>query len=117
MCEYVNSNWDHLAVHLASYLMWRLNWIHPFFGGNGRSARAISYLVLCARLGFRLPGEKTIPELIIADREPYYAALRQADAAWAEGRLDLTAMEGLMSSLLADQLLGVYSKATGKSPA
>ncbi|MBL8221394.1 MAG: Fic family protein, partial [Bryobacterales bacterium] len=31
-------------------VMWRLNWIHPFFGGNGRTARSASYLVLCASL-------------------------------------------------------------------
>jgi Fic family protein len=82
MCDYVNVNWDKTAIHLAAYLMWRINWIHPFFGGNGRTARATAYLVLCARLGFTLPGTKTIPDLIVADRDPYYQALRQADDAW-----------------------------------
>jgi Fic family protein len=94
--------------------MWRMNWIHPFFGGNGRSARAISYLVLCARLGFVLPGEKTIPEFIAEERTPYYRALRDADAAWNEGRLDVSRMESLMSSLLAKQLVQIHEKATGK---
>jgi len=67
--------------------MWRINWIHPFFGGNGRTARALSYLVLCAKLGFRLPGNKTIPDFIVESREPYYTALRKADAAWSDGKL------------------------------
>lgn len=103
------------AVHLASYSMWRINWIHPFFGGNGRTARAASYLILCAKLGFALPGEITIPELIVENREPYYSALRSADAAWAgERKLDISTMEQLMEDLLAEQLVGIHEKATGK---
>ena len=40
MCDYVNEQWrDAAAIHLAAYLMWRLNWIHPFADGNGRTAR------------------------------------------------------------------------------
>jgi Fic family protein len=115
MCIYVNANWDKTAIHLASYLMWRVNWIHPFFGGNGRTARAIAYLVLCARLGFTLPGTKTIPDLIVAEREPYYQALRQGDAAWEAGSLDVSEMESLMSALLAQQLADIHRQATGKS--
>jgi Fic family protein len=93
--------------------MWRANWIHPFFGGNGRTARAIAYLIMCARLGFRLPGTQTIPDLIVAERDPYYRALRESDDAWEKGSLDLTAMEGLMSSLLAQQLVAIHDQATG----
>jgi Fic family protein len=115
MCDYVNANWDKTAIHLAAYLMWRINWIHPFFGGNGRTARALAYLALCARLGFTLPGTKTIPELIIADRDPYYEALRHADEAWEAGSLDVGMMESLMSSLLAKQLADIHRLATGKS--
>jgi Fic family protein len=115
MCAYINGNWTKPAVHLASYAMWRLNWIHPFFGGNGRTARAFSYLVLCAGLGFALPaGDKTIPELIVENREPYYEALRSADDAWTHDRLDLSAMEDFIGSLLAKQLLAVHELATGK---
>jgi len=115
MCDYVNVNWDRTAIHLASYLMWRINWIHPFFGGNGRTARAAAYLVLCAKLGFTLPGTNTIPDLIVADRDPYYQALRQADEAWKGSSVDVSMMESLMSSLLAKQLADVHRRATGKS--
>ena len=93
MCGYVRSNWDKPAPHLASYLMWRVNWIHPFFGGNGRTARAAP--VMCARLGFVLPGAKTIPDLTVEDREPYYAALHKADENWQSGRFDVSDMESL----------------------
>lgn len=115
MCAYVTDNWETAtAAHLSAYLMWRMNWVHPFFGGNGRTARAISYLVLCAKLGFVIPGSKTIPEMISDDRDPYYAHLRTSDAAWAEGRLDVSEMEDLLSDLLAEQLVQIHEQATGK---
>lgn len=102
-------------MHLASYLIWRINWIHPFFGGNGRTARAVSYLIPCAKLGFALPGTKTIPELIGESRKRYIDALQTADAAWEERRLGLVPMEDLMSELLAQQLVAIHERATGKS--
>jgi fido (protein-threonine AMPylation protein) len=53
LCDYVNDHWDdRSALHLAAFIMWRLNWIHPFVDGNGRTTRAVSYYVLCCRLGF-----------------------------------------------------------------
>ena len=65
MCDYVNDNWDtKSALHLAAYVMWRLNWIHPFIDGNGRTTRAVSYYVLCSKLNFYFPGVTTIPEFI-----------------------------------------------------
>jgi Fic family protein len=114
MCDYVQTHWEATPLHLASYLMWRLNWIHPFFGGNGRTARAVSYLILCARLGFRLPGIKTIPDLIVENRGPYYGALRAADKAWEKGAIDVKQMEQLTGDLLATQLVGVLDMATGQ---
>ena len=93
-----------------------MNWIHPFFGGNGRTARAVSYLILSAKLEFVLPGSPTIPDLIVENRSPYFEALKAADSAWQQGKIDLTKMEDLMASLLARQLLQIHKKATGKSP-
>jgi Fic family protein len=92
-----------------------LNWIHPFSGGNGRTSRAISYLVLCARLGYRLVGTETIPEQIVANRQPYYSALDAADAAYADGRIDVTAMEELLGQMLAVQLSSVLVDAAASS--
>ena len=112
VCEYVNENWGKSPLHLAAYLMWRLNWIHPFSGGNGRTSRAVSYLVLCAKLGHRLPGTNTIPEQIVANRQPYYGALDAADAAWADGKVDVSVMETLLSNMLAVQLSSVLVAAS-----
>jgi Fic family protein len=114
MCEYLNNNWQAAPVHLAAYTMWRVNWIHPFFGGNGRTARALSYLLLSAKLGFVIPGTKTIPELIVENRDPYFESLRKADNSWGDGTVDVSAMEELMASLLAQQLVIVHQQATGK---
>jgi Fic family protein len=117
LCDYVNDNWGKTAIHLAAYVMWRLNWIHPFTDGNGRTARAVSYLVLCVRLGDRLPGRKTIPEQISVDKGPYYQALEEADKNWKRENLDLRPMEHLLESMLAKQLLSVHEAAIREGPA
>lgn len=114
MCDYVNEHWqDRRAAHLAAYVMWRMNWIHAFTDGNGRTARATSYLVLSTRLKMRIPGNPTIPELITQKREPYYDALEKADAHPREPDMGLKDMEKLLEMLLAKQLLTVVSEASG----
>jgi Fic family protein len=117
MCDYINAQWTtRKPIHLAAYAMWRLNWIHPFFGGNGRTARAFSHLVLCVGLRFVPPADqKTIPQFIEENRKPYTQALRKADEAWAQGRIDLSAMEKLLSDLLALQLVSLFETATGEN--
>ena len=113
MCDYVNDHWNSSTpIHLSSYVMWRINWIHPFTGGNGRTARAISYVVLCVKLGYRLPGTLTIPDQIIKNREPYYDALDAADLKWGKKNLDVSLMEDLLSTLLARQLSNIHKVAT-----
>lgn len=94
--------------------MWRLNWIHPFSDGNGRTSRAVSYLVLSLKVGYRLPGTPTIPEQIMENREPYHDALERADEAAARDMIDVSALELMIESMLAKQLLSVVEKASGK---
>ena len=117
MCDYVNDHWDESTpIHLAAYLMWRLNWIHPFADGNGRTSRIISYVVLSIRAGAVLPGTPTIPDQIVDNRIPYFEALDAADAAYRDGRIDVSKMEALLGSLLAKQLTGFYQAMGGKLP-
>jgi len=104
MCEYVNSNWEKPANHLAAYVMWRLNWIHPFSDGNGRTSRAVSYLILCVRLKALLPGDRTIPKQIEENKDPYYKRLELADASDLAGSIDLSEMEVLLTHLLVQQI-------------
>jgi Fic family protein len=114
MCDYVNEQWDRkTAVHLSAYVLWRLNWIHPFVDGNGRTARAVSYLVLCAKLKTRLPGKNTIPEQISLNKKPYYDALESADEAQLKKQVDVAALEAMLDAQLAKQLLAVHETATG----
>lgn len=117
MCDYVHTNWNRSPVHLASYVMWRLNWIHPFADGNGRTTRATSFVVLCVRLGYRVPGSNTIPEQISSNKNPYYEALEAADAAYEkQNHIDVSAMETLIGSLLANQLATVLREARTDLP-
>jgi Fic family protein len=112
LCDYVNENWNRSPIHLASYVMWRLNWIHPFVDGNGRTTRATSFVTLCVRLGYRVPGPNTIPEQISKNKTPYYEALELADKSIANGKnVDLSAMEALLGKLLTNQLAGVIHDA------
>ena len=113
MCEYVNQNWNKPAIHLAAYLLWRVNWIHPFPDGNGRTARAISYLVLCVRLRQRLPGDRTMPEFISDEKTPYYQGLEAADAAYKKERtIDVSVLEGHLQALLVQQVTRAASTGT-----
>jgi Fic family protein len=117
MCDYVNDHWiDSTPIHLAAYLMWRLNWIHPFADGNGRTSRIISYVVLSIRAGAILPGTPTIPDQIVDNRAPYFEALDAADAAFREGTVNVSKMEALLAALLAKQLAGFYQAAGGQLP-
>ena len=103
----VQENWYiWTETELAAYGLWRLNSIHPFIEGNGRTARAACYFLLCVRSGSLLPGRRIVPERIRETREDYEAALTAADRAWDAGHLDFTAMEAYLSRLLQDQLEG-----------
>jgi Fic family protein len=90
---------------LPAYALWRLNWIHPFIEGNGRTARAACYLLMCVRQGALLPGKKIVPERIRENRQPYYAALQAADRHWANGHFNVNDLAEYLAGLLRDQLL------------
>jgi Fic family protein len=101
----VHENWneEHPTL-IAAYALWRLNWIHPFLEGNGRTARAACYYLLCMKEGRLLPGKKIVPERIRENRTPYYDALQAADRAWEEGHFNVTEMAEYLSALLKAQL-------------
>lgn len=104
----VNRYWDEVdEVSLAAHVLWRLNWIHPFINGNGRTARAACYFVLCVKLGGWLPGTIILPELLRRpeNRDRYVQALRHADATEWNGDVHdfLSPMTQLLFELLHEQ--------------
>lgn len=116
-CETINDKWDSWSsLRLGAFSLWKLNWIHPFSDGNGRTSRATSYIIMSVKLGYHLPGTPSIPEQISDDKKPYYEALEQADASVSGAgdnadAIDLSEMEKLLEDRLAKQLLSVVHKA------
>lgn len=106
MVQYVFDNWKaKTPIHLAAYVLWKLNWTHPFVEGNGRTARAMCYYLLCVGNGMWLPGANIVPQQIRGDRTPYYDALREADLALQNsGVADVGTLEQYLSGLLTVQL-------------
>lgn len=106
MCNVVAEAWDQAEpVVLSAYVLWRLNWIHPFDDGNGRTARALAYIVVCCRFGFELPSRHPMPERLRQHhrRAAYQNALARADVAWKQGVVDVTELAALLSQVLAEQ--------------
>ena len=99
----VNATWGATdPIVLASYCLWRLNYVHPFINGNGRTARALCYYVLCVKLGGPLPGSPILPELIRQNRGEYVSALRVIDA--DPTRQSLSTLSAFVARLLGQQL-------------
>lgn len=110
LCEFANQP-ELEAFHRAAYVLWRINWIHPFLDGNGRVAREVCYLTLQTGLGEDWPtGPMTIPERLDHYRDEYYAALRAADIETAgEGRpLALKELESLLLKCHLDQSASTF---------
>ena len=48
----VNRYWENEdPILLSAFVLWQLNVIHPFINGNGRTAHACCYFVLCVKSG------------------------------------------------------------------
>src|SRR5216684_4160329 len=120
-CVEIGLKQGHIA--LDKYTLWALNhvavanisqfggrfreepiYVGNFNEGNGRTARATCYYLLCAKSGNLLPGKKIVPERIREDRAGYVAGLRAADRAWHEGNLDFSELEAYLARLLEAQL-------------
>tara|TARA_R100000365_G_C2711416_1_gene46711 strand:+ start:69 stop:665 length:597 start_codon:yes stop_codon:yes gene_type:complete len=106
MFSVVHENWTlhDNPVAIAAFVLWNLNWIHPFVEGNGRTARAACYYLICLKEGRLLQGKKIIPERIREDRQPYYAALQAADKAFENGQYGITELAAYLQRLLREQL-------------
>ena len=79
----VNRHWDRSeSFNLAAFVLWRVNAIHPFINGNGRTARAACFFVLCVKSGRWLPNLANLPGLIRKNRAEYTRILKKIDQSW-----------------------------------
>jgi Fic family protein len=100
--ENVNQNWDvHNTMTLAAYALWGVNAVHPFVNGNGRTARAACYFIVCVKAGGVLPGNPTLPEMLREEpiRSEYVKALKTADSGGV-----LNDLGDLINKLITQQL-------------
>lgn len=111
----VNHAWQNTdAVVLATFVLWRVNFIHPFINGNGRTARALCYYVVCVKLGGLIKGSPVLPELIRQNRAEYVKLLKAVDAAAAKGDGNyLVDLHAFIVRLLNEQ---VQSASQGSQP-
>lgn len=101
----VNRDWKQSdPILLGAFILRRLNYIHPFVNGNGRTARAACYFAICARVGGWLPGSPILPARLKLNDEEHLSAIRHADATLGTGSVDLLPLHGLIEKLLREQL-------------
>jgi len=99
----VNRAWETADPgNLAAFILWRLNHIHPFVNGNGRTARAAAYFALCVKLGGWLPGTPNLPARLKNHDCEYLAAIKAADGSFDAGTLDLSELHSLIARLLPE---------------
>lgn len=94
-------------VQKAAYILWKVNAIHPFNGGNGRVARALAYLVILSEVAPIFAGEPLPTKLKMKKRE-YLDALQAADGG------NLAPLEQLVLQCFQEQLSDIARKAKGK---
>lgn len=101
----VNRHWvEQDPLVLAAFVLWRLNYIHPFINGNGRTARAACLFVLCVKLGGWLPGAPILPELIRQNRDEYVGIMKRTDESARAGQLNLAELHSFLERLVRQQI-------------
>jgi len=107
----VNYKWKETdPIYLSAYVLWKLNYIHPFINGNGRTARALCYFIICCKLGGLLKGRTILPELIRQNREEYVVCLQKADSKTRSGDENaLSELHDFIKKMLGLQLDSISS--------
>ncbi len=102
MCAYANSQFDD-PIQASAHLLWRINWIHPFYDGNGRVAREMAILALLTQFGSEWEGADTISILMNRRRVEYYRVLAEADQLSRSGEYLIGPVESFIASLIVEQ--------------
>ncbi|MBB5711077.1 Fic family protein [Sphingomonas xinjiangensis] len=106
--DVLHTNWARWTPpEAAAYALWGVNHVHPFCDGNGRTARALCYYVLCQKIGQWLPGRLTVLEQIrTSHREHHCNILQRMHEARARPDMttDITELATLIDSLVVTQI-------------
>ena len=94
------------ALELAADVLWRLNRIHPFINGNGRTARATCLFVLCLKAGGWFNFNPILPELICKNRSECVEILRSIDETESNGKLNIQPLIDFLAKLIQQQVDG-----------
>lgn len=105
------------ALDVAAFALWRINWIHPFVNGNGRTAIAFAYACLCLKLGALLPRQEIFIDSVTSDRAAYLGGLRVANRSVAAsgGPPDLSGVKQYLDSILLRQVQAARVDAEGRA--
>jgi Fic family protein len=90
------------ALERAAFVLWKLNAIHPFNGGNGRVARAAAYLVMVSEVAPIFAGEP-LPAKLKRRKPEYVTGLKKADKG------DLAPLQNLVLACFKEQLADISS--------
>lgn len=127
MCAHINAtpprfpaddDYDGLVNALAdgldvgAYALWRLNWIHPFEDGNGRTSRALCYLVFTVHANMQMPGVRSLPERISDEPRKFNRCLEAADDAYrSKQRIRVQQLR----EFIKKHILAQYREAQGRA--
>ena len=104
----IDSGDNHIDV--SAFALWRMNWIHPFSNGNGRTSRLFAYFVMCmcANSLFVGKGRELVPDQLDGSLHgDYLKALEKADEAFAKtGQEDLLPLQKLLAIAVTKQVVG-----------
>jgi Fic family protein len=105
LSNYLFEHWEAANTYmLAAYALWRLVWIHPFEDGNGRTARALCYLVICLKEQTLLFGSNSYSNLIRENADAYMRHIRHADRTCADGESDVGPLAEFLADVVERQL-------------
>jgi hypothetical protein len=99
----------------AAYILWRVRWIHPFFDGNSRVARALAYAAFLVGHGDpEIPGVPFVSKLMDAQNvDEYHAGFDEATKAWDGETVNVDRLKSLISGLFIEQMDSAHGQSAG----
>ncbi len=105
LIKFINSPDDLNPVVKASIIHFYFVYIHPFFDGNGRTARAISYMYLLQK-GYDFFKFFSISSVIREQKTKYYKAIKETE----DYESDLSYFVNFNVEMILDSILRIMEK-------